>query len=124
VADTTYIDVGVPSGQYTYCVTAVYTEGESSKTCKDVEVTALGINPPSPLAKIQVYPNPVDDLLHIRGIGTISELWLTDLSGREVFRSRPENENIDLPVTELHSGIYLLSLETVKGSYHVKVVVR
>jgi hypothetical protein len=119
-----YNDFDVPSGQYIYCVSSIYIQGESAKTCKDVEVIALGINPPATTADISVYPNPVDNLLHIRSAGTINELQLTDLSGREVFRSLPGNGNVDLPVTSFHSGIYLLSLQTVKGSYHVKVVIR
>ncbi len=124
VTTLTYPDTGVPSGQYTYCVTTVYAQGESSKTCKDVEVIALGNNPPSSLTEIRVYPNPVDNLLHIRGTGTIHELWLTDLSGREVLHSRPEYDAVDIPVTSFHSGIYLLSLQTAKGSYHIKVLIR
>lgn len=120
----TYPDNGVPSGQYTYCVTSVYLEGESSKTCKNVEVTALGINPSAASANLRVYPNPVDNLLHIRCAGTINELWLTDLSGREVLHSLPEYNVVDIPVTSFHSGIYLLSVQTTKGSYHVKVLVR
>lgn len=124
VAGLTYLDVGVPSGQYTYCVTAVYTEGESSKNCKDIEVIAVGSSTLDPSAQIRVYPNPVDNLLHIRSAGTINELWLTDLSGREVFHFQPENETVDIPVTSFHSGIYLLSLQTVHGTYHLKVLVR
>jgi hypothetical protein len=124
VAGLTYLDVGVPSGQYTYCVTAVYTEGESSKNCKDVEVIAVGSSTLDPSTQIRVYPNPVENLLHIRSAGTINELWLTDLSGREVFHFQPENETVDIPVTSFHSGIYLLSLQTMHGSYHLKVMIR
>lgn len=124
VAGLTYLDIGVPSGQYSYCVTSVYIEGESSKTCKDVEVIAVGSSTLDPSAQIRVYPNPVDNLLHIRSAGTINELWLTDLSGREVFHFQPENETVDIPVTSFHSGIYLLSLQTVHGTYHLKVLVR
>lgn len=119
-----YTDNGVPSGQYTYCVTTVYVEGESAKSCKDVEVIALGTDPQATSADIRVFPNPVSNILHINAAGTINELWLSDLSGREVYRSRPGSENVDLPVNGFNSGIYLLSLETVKGSYHVKILIR
>jgi len=80
VNDTTYTDVLTHSGQYTYCVTSVYTQGESAKICQDVTVIAVGINPQSSNLQIRVYPNPVDNLLYIRSAGTINDLQLTDLS--------------------------------------------
>jgi hypothetical protein len=125
LVDSLYFnDTLVPSGQYTYCVTSVYTEGESSKTCQDVTVIALGNNTLEPSMQIKVYPNPVENLLHIRSAGTINDLRLTDLSGREVYHSQPENETVDILVTSFHSGIYLLSLQTIHGSYHLKVLVK
>jgi len=124
VTSVTYDDNMVPSGQYTYCVTAVYLEGESSKTCKDTTVIVLGNNIQEAFPEIRIYPNPVNDLLHIRSAGTIDELRLTDLSGREVLHFQPENVNADIPVTSFHSGIYILSLQTVHGSYHLKVLIR
>jgi hypothetical protein len=124
VDSLSFDDTLVPSGQYTYCVTSVYTEGESSKTCLDVTVIALGYKIPEPSMQIQVFPNPVENLLHIRSAGIINDLRLTDLSGRDVYHYQPGNETIDIPVTSFHSGIYLLSLQTMHGSYHLKVMVR
>jgi len=49
---------------------------------------------------------------------------MTDLSGREVVRLTPENENVDISVSSFHSGIYLLSLQTEKGLFHFKVLVQ
>jgi hypothetical protein len=40
-----YIDYDVPDGSYNYCVTAVYTEGESPEECIDVDVGEI-IKPP------------------------------------------------------------------------------
>jgi hypothetical protein len=117
-------DTMVPSGQYSYCVTTVYVEGESSKTCLEVTVIALGNKIPEPSVQIQVYPNPVENMLYIRSAGTINDLQLTDLSGREVYHSQPGNETVDIPVASFHSGIYLLSLQIMHGSYRLKVMVR
>ncbi len=97
--DTSYTDVLQHSGQYTYCVTSVYVQGESAKTCQEITVIAVGINTQGSGPQIRVYPNPVDNVLHIRSVGTIYDLYLTDLSGREVFHSQPENETADLLVT-------------------------
>jgi photosystem II stability/assembly factor-like uncharacterized protein len=124
VTDTSYIDVLTHSGQFTYCVTSVYVQGESAKICQDVTVIAVGINPQSSNLQIRVYPNPVDNLLHIRSAGTIDDLFLTDLSGREVFHFQPASESVDLPVASFKPGIYLLSLQTLQVTYHFKILVK
>jgi hypothetical protein len=120
----TWNDNPLSSGHYTYCVTAVYVEGESSKTCKDIEVIALGSNTLDQSAQISVYPNPANDVLHVHSVTTISDLRMTDFTGKEVFRSRPGNETVDIPVSSFHSGVYLLTLQTAQGTYHAKVIIR
>lgn len=124
VDSLSYFDLMVPSGQYTYCVTAVYNQGESAKTCQDVTVTALGINTQGSSPQVSVYPNPVENLLHIRSQATITDLQLTDLSGRVVFHSQPENGAVDLQVSSYHPGIYLLTAQTINGTIHQKVVIQ
>jgi photosystem II stability/assembly factor-like uncharacterized protein len=119
-----YTDIVTSSGHYTYCVTAVYNAGESNKNCKDVEVIALGNISSEAQSQIQVYPNPAKDVLHIRSAVTINELKLDDLSGREVITINPGSESVDLPVNAFRSGIYLLILQTEKGSFHVKVLIK
>jgi photosystem II stability/assembly factor-like uncharacterized protein len=119
-----YYDPMVPSGQYTYCVTSVYTQGESAKECKEVSIVAVGINSQEQNTQIHVYPNPVVDLLHIRSAGTINDLQLDDLSGKEVFHSQSRGKNIDFQVSDFRSGIYILTLQTNCMIYHIKVVIR
>jgi hypothetical protein len=98
-------------------------QGESAKTCQEITVIAVGINTQGSGPQIRVYPNPVDNVLHIRSVGTIYDLYLTDLSGREVFHSQPENETADLLVTSYKPGIYLLTLQTIQGTVHFKVLI-
>ena len=117
-----FADVCASSGQYTYCVTSVYAQGESAKSCKDATVIALGVISVSDL-EVKVFPNPVTDLLHIQAESVISDLRMTDLSGREVIHSNPENGSVDIMVNSFHTGIYLLSLQTEKGLFHYKILV-
>ncbi|MCX6246258.1 MAG: C10 family peptidase [Bacteroidetes bacterium] len=124
VAGLTFVDNLVSSGQYNYCVTAVYAEGESAKTCKNVEVVATGTSIADPSARIRVFPNPVNDWLHVRSADAIHELWLSDLSGREVFRSRPVADASEIPVASFNPGVYMLTTETTNGRFHFKVVVK
>jgi photosystem II stability/assembly factor-like uncharacterized protein len=124
IVDTVLSDILSQSGQYSYCLTAVYVQGESAKTCKDTMVIAVGINPKIVNPQVQVYPNPVDDLLHIRSGGTIQVLRLSDLSGKEVLNSQPEVESVDLPVTSFKPGVYLLTIINIQGTFHLKVVIR
>jgi hypothetical protein len=43
-SETTFTDAGLPAGTYTYCVTAVYDEGESVEACAD-PVDVIGQEP-------------------------------------------------------------------------------
>ena len=127
MADTSYTDVladDLGQNTHNYCVTSVYAQGESIKICKDVSVPALGINSQGPFLQISVYPNPADNVLHIRSAAAINNLQLTDLSGREVLYYQPGNETVNLPVTSFKPGIYLLTLQTIQGTFHLKVLVR
>jgi photosystem II stability/assembly factor-like uncharacterized protein len=121
-ADTMFDDHLAHSGMYTYCVTSVYTQGESAKICTDIEADALGVDSGS-ASSFSIYPNPASDQLYIRSGAVITNLKLSDLSGRMVLHMQPEKENLDIQVSPYPSGIYVLSLETATGSYHQKIVI-
>ena len=64
-----------------------------------------------PIEGLEIYPNPASGILTIRSPKHISSATIYDLTGRHL-RTRPYNgENIlELDVTGLSSGIYLLEL--------------
>lgn len=74
---------------------------------------------------LTIAPNPVSGTFRINGNIPIenSMLVLTDLSGREVFRTFPASATLTLPAN-VSPGVYVLRLQTKEGKiYSTKVVV-
>ena len=62
---------------------------------------------------LSVFPNPTADFIYLNGIdmATISKVSIVDMLGKEVFTSSQLNgDKID--VSNLNSGIYILSIST------------
>lgn len=85
--------------------------------------TGVGINELE--AKLQVYPNPAQDQLHINGINNIDLLTITDLAGATVLTHVPTNGSATqtLNTEALSNGLYLLQVQTSKGTIRKKVLI-
>jgi len=75
---------------------------------------------------ISIYPNPATDVLNINLSGlqdlTGLSLQILDITGKTVYTT---NENITkVDVSSLTSGIYLLKINTEKGVYNQKIIIK
>lgn len=62
---------------------------------------------------LAVWPNPVQETLHVRQAGEVIDLAVYDLSGRELLRLTPApGEELQVPVADLQAGTYLLRVRT------------
>lgn len=62
---------------------------------------------------LAVWPNPVQEVLHVRPAGEVMDLAVYDLSGRELLRLTPvPGEEVQVPVADLQAGTYLLRVRT------------
>lgn len=71
---------------------------------------------------VQLYPNPVDEVLNIQSIEPVQTATLFDLVGTQVLELKNVDRQIDLQ--SLDSGIYLLQLEVDGRVFSRKVVKR
>ena len=102
-----YDDLNVVSGQYTYCLRAVYPEGESDPVCTIVDVAVgIGTTKTSP---VEVYPNPATDRLVVRSANT-GQVQLMDFSGIVVKSGYVESPETVIDIRELKEGIYFLRM--------------
>ncbi len=69
--------------------------------------------------RIQLFPNPVSDILTIKTEMNIQQIRLIDLAGR-VLRTYANESRLDLSV--LPAGIYFVEMETQEGIWTEKVV--
>lgn len=81
-------------------------------TVDDVEfVFATGIAESSAKANIEVYPNPVKDILNVsNSAGTPSVLEIVDATGRSVMTRQLNGARSTLDVSALPTGLYMYQL--------------
>jgi hypothetical protein len=109
VASLTYDDLNVISGQYTYCVKAVYPDGESEGACTVVDV-AVGVQI-EPVSLKGVFPNPAKAWIEVSGsVGGPYEL--INMKGVVVQTGNLEKDNAgnrpEIFIGKLPDGFYLL----------------
>lgn len=71
---------------------------------------------------VNVFPNPVSDLLLVVSEIDINEIQIFDISGRLVRKYSKLGSNISIPVNDLVGGVYLLKGNTLKGTFVKKFV--
>jgi len=90
-------------------------------------VHALSVNTPAQVAdKIQVYPNPANDVINIDFTGVdISVVTITDIQGRQLQKFAPGSGQsaISIPVSNLAPGVYFANLQAGSDVITKKIVV-
>jgi hypothetical protein len=71
------------------------------------------------LSNISIFPNPVKDIVNINGES--GHLMITSLSG-EILLEAVHEQSTSVNLSEFPSGVYIVHLENVNGSYKSKVV--
>ncbi len=68
-----------------------------------------------------MYPNPVENTLHLTSVDKIDTVIIYNMLGQEVLQSAPLSNNFDMDMSYLPSGAYLVKILTNNqiGSYHL-----
>ncbi|SDH27745.1 T9SS type A sorting domain-containing protein [Winogradskyella thalassocola] len=69
---------------------------------------------------IQIYPNPVKDILRIKGTSSIQSISMYTLSGQLLLEQRENTNELDL--SPLKDGIYILNLKTHFGEINKQII--
>jgi aminopeptidase N len=94
-----------------------------NKTGNIIHDETLSINEPE-LASVEVYPNPTSNDWIINNLNEVSDLYLSDVSGRVLLHENPVNKK----VTSIHAatypnGIYFLKLTGKSHGYrNIKLI--
>ncbi|MBK8601338.1 MAG: endonuclease [Flavobacterium sp.] len=70
--------------------------------------------------RLVIYPNPVKNFLNFATTQSIKRIMIYDMMGRELYTEAVQNNSADL--SSLHSGQYLLKIETSIGTRIVKII--
>lgn len=83
----------------------------------ELVVAGVGIDEASK-TNVMVYPNPAQDYIMIQSNNTITNVQITDFSGKVLYNGTETN----LDVRNLSSGIYFLRATTDKGTSNLKFI--
>jgi hypothetical protein len=75
---------------------------------------------------VDFYPNPVSDylILDINGLSGTAEFSLFTVLGKEVIKKTLTEDNLQLDVSQLDSGIYFVSVSTADNTFFKRVLIQ
>ncbi len=73
---------------------------------------------------VRIFPNPATGNIAIHAPEAIIRVNICNINGGEVFSGRFKNRQVDIPAMNFPPGIYLVDVQTVKGRYSGKVIVK
>jgi Secretion system C-terminal sorting domain len=71
---------------------------------------------------IQLFPNPVKDILNIQSKTNIENIAVFDTNGRLLFQSNQKNDNVSLNLDFLATGFYSIKISSKDNSYTQKFI--
>lgn len=74
-------------------------------------------------ASIQIYPTFATDKIHIQAENRIEKVIMSDLQGKQILAIHPLAFSTYMEISHLESGLYLLSVQTDKGTKIEKIIV-
>ena len=74
------------------------------------------------ISDVSIYPNPAKDFVNISANEKIDLIRIYDLTGRIVLQSTPNRENLNLNVTDLSKGVYLVKLNAGDKESTIKLI--
>lgn len=74
------------------------------------------------LSDVKIYPNPAENNIYIKSSNNlnISNINITNVLGKEVFSSSLNDNKID--ISNLNSGIYILTIQSENASKNIKFI--
>lgn len=106
----------------------VYTTngGASSTTFDNFSVSLIGATAgvdENTLANLSVYPNPANDVVNVSVDALVSNVAIVDLNGRTVKTAKFDGvSNASVNVSDLASGVYMMTVSSDKGTSTKKIV--
>jgi hypothetical protein len=85
---------------------------------------SLSVTDHSAESDFTIFPVPASDYLVVNMPAGATILTITDLSGNRIAGINPDSERIIIPVSDLPSGLYIVSVSTRQGRHYSKAFVK
>ena len=74
--------------------------------------------------ELSIYPNPVEDLLHLDNLKQVKRISLYSIAGKSILYKEAPDSNEVLNLSHLNKGIYLITFELEDGTKLTRKVVK
>ena len=91
-----------------------------TETVYEMQVQAFLQTPEVTVTNMKLYPNPAQNVLNIESEAAISSISISDLTGKTVMAKQDPGTSID--ISQLTSGMYLVRIDSDKGSTTKKLI--
>ena len=100
-----------------------YTVEVSNNGCSNISEAYVVLSTEEAfLSSANLYPNPAENLLNIKGLEVGTQFELTDMRGQVVRSSTFNDSNASVDVSDLASGVYLATFRYKNRVQHLRVV--
>ena len=119
--ETEYYDEIPYIDEFTYCVTALYEEGESE--CSNEVCLYIGSVGENLFKLTQVYPNPATDVVNIKSAFQIENVKVFNYNGQVVANETVNSTMYKVNTSQFNSGLYFFRIETTEGTISKRVII-
>jgi len=110
-------------GSYDVALTVSNVNGTDTKTMTDyIYVGGVGIDDNN-VVTVAIFPNPVKDVLNIKGAQAIQQIDVVNLMGQVVFSQVADQTTLSINLGDLKAGVYNLRIKIADGYVNKKIVV-
>ena len=113
-------DTIVPEGSTTYYATQTIGDCQSAPFAVTVDVVLGGKD--FDAASFRYYPNPVNDVLNLTYSKTITSVTVFNLLGQEVIAKNAAQNTIQIDMSQLAAGTYMVKVQSDDAFRMIKVV--
>jgi len=123
VENTNFMDELPGWSEYTYNVTSVYDDSESVFS-NDYSIDYYFGMSESQLINIEMYPNPTNGISYVRSSEDFERIKLYSINGQQLAQYDQPGNNLQIDVSKLKPGMYLVKVEAKEGIGVYKLLVR
>lgn len=107
---------------YTVCVTVKNTCGDNT-SCQTIFMWPSSVNQLTN-DEVKLYPNPTNDVLHIKGVTEGSIIQLFDMMGRSLHKSIAVMNKESIEMGYYNTGSYILHVTDIEGRLTIHKVIK
>jgi hypothetical protein len=110
------------TGLFGYTVTGTDANGCSSTSVVQVNVEVCAGISENGMNQVKVYPNPTSGELFVESGDIISDIRVTDVTGRVIFSQKADSQKASIQIDVLSAGVYYINVTSAGNNQIVKVI--